>query len=484
MHFKNRKPYMVAVAVLIYSTVSISGCHHAAKVQSVPEDIVPAGTVLTKTDAKAVSESAGRIGLAQESIRRLASEPDLPSEEQKRLEETFLAEFNKIIQSLGNSIAVEIEPTTDALKNAAFLEDITGLIQWFLHNLDRFEPGQQRNPLSQIYAARRAISESAPPYSTQLRNDLFAFGATQFDAWAKNNHPMGDDNISAVEGFIVCPRYQIRRGNEFYAWKSESCGRSWYLLATETADTRKALTAYLKKKEDPRIAEVVFVNLITYPKETLFELLRDLEETPDIWEAGLRVVAEILFFNSDERALLDESVRIWKERPPLRPGVLLGLAYMDYWGTDRQGIWKDFQNRFGERISKETFESFLAEPTLDLALASRVWPALSKGWSPVDTLIPHLDSWLKTNKNLRSMQDPIQSLYFILDELCANEQLSEITKLRNQLQATDHANPNRDIEAFLANTSKINCSAPRKAQKRVAPKSGDTKLRIIQTEDE
>jgi hypothetical protein len=477
-------------------------CQHAVPSRNADEDIIPAGTVPTKqaslhsssihaTDTQSNTIAQSRVSLksipdlvqqsgqAQEALRRLQSEPNLPPDQKKMLDDYLLQEFTDTYDFLISSV---YHRDDNALKDERFHRNLISLAQYISASLASFTSEQQNKILTQLFWARRAVIERGVSNFSWSGFDHFSFGLIQLDKWASAGHPIRDYDIEPAQVFVVCPRYPITQNGRASIWHGLFCSDEWYVLATETRENRKRLTTYLKEKDDPMLTATVFLNLIDFPQKLLLEITDDLEDAPIAWEAAWKVLTRFVFTESGETVSMEKLVGLWREHPALRVGILLYLARVDYLQNGDFDIGKDFESRFGERISKDTFEALLDQAPLDLALVSRVWPALSTGWSRVDLLIPRSDQLLNGEFNNGSAQNPTDDIYSIIDQICLFKERSEVLKLQAYLRSRRKMHPDYEVDSLIEYIAKAQCAPHRRAPQN-SEQSGSS-LRIIQTEDD
>jgi hypothetical protein len=254
----------------------------------------------------------------------------------------------------------------------------------------------------------------------------FEMGLAIIDRWCKAGHPGAnprrfDDKALALFVAIASPLKRNTQGS----WSVETIDRrkNWYFHAMRTDALKRRLLAEILARKDDVFTETVFANLLytsihlhgSYGKDRRDEwgdflfFWRGVEADQHQWKVATRVLAEGELSDDTKRALYDESAKLWRRYPWARGSLLYYLSVGIRYPRDLVP-WKDFGRVFGGQISAKELGDFLAMSPLAVAALPPLWPALGKGWSRAELIVPRLERFVEdplTHAN--NFQDPYQT---------------------------------------------------------------------------
>jgi hypothetical protein len=262
----------------------------------------------------------------------------------------------------------------------------------------------------------------------------YEMGLAIIDRWLKAGHPSSDrrrHDDKQLDLFLAIAS-PVKRNTQGY-WSVETIDRrkNWYFHAMRTDALKKRLLAEVLARKDDTFTEVVFANLLytsihlhgNYGKDRRDEwgdfitLWHGVEADQRQWKIVTRLLAEGELSDETKRALYDESARLWRRYPWAR-GSLLYFLGVGIWYPRDLVPWKDFGRVFGAPIAPKELGEFLSSGPRAVAALPTMWPALGKGWSRADLIVPHLDRWVEdplTRAN--NFQDPYDTFKDILNRL-------------------------------------------------------------------
>lgn len=310
--------------------------------------------------------------------------------------------------------------------------------------------------------------------------DRFAFALGIIDAWRAAGHPspLSTPRVTSWQEFMACPK--VMDGS---AHVVPRCDYDFYRFALESADGRKRLTAALLDRRDPVFAQTAFASFSgASANDAFLPMLRGVERSPEVYRAGMRVLAE-RSDNATDRTLLEEAQRVWLERPEHRGIVLYLLAHLDRY--DHGNVdWRGFEDAFGGKVTAGELTSYLAEGPLALALLPIAWPALGR-FPRAEHLVPRLDALLDENglRRAGSSVSSYNALASIVGRLCAEKSVADLAAVRRYLQDRVARHPG---EPYGTIADEATAEACRPAPPGPPPRNevrlvnGKKRLRIIQ----
>lgn len=327
---------------------------------------------------------------------------------------------------------------------------------------------------------RAAQDGRAYPPSAWPSVDRFAFALGIIDGWRAAGHPssLSTPRVTASQEFMACP--QVMNGS---AHVVPRCDYDFYRFALESRDGRKRLAAALLERNDPIFARTTFLSLAgASASDAFLPLLRGVERSPEVYRAGLRVLAE-RSDNATDRTLLEEAQRVWLEKPEQRGVVLYLLAHLDRY--DRGNVdWRGFEDAFGGKVSASELSAYLSEGPLALALLPVAWPSLGR-FPRAALVVPKLDALLDEGALRRtgSSVSSYDALASIVGRLCAEKSVADLAEVRRYLQDRVARHPGEPYGKIADEATAEACNPtppgpPPRNEVRLV--SGKKRLRIIQ----
>jgi hypothetical protein len=232
-----------------------------------------------------------------------------------------------------------------------------------------------------------------------------------------------------------------------------------------TEALRKRLLADVLARRDDVFTEVVFANLLrtsihlggNYAKDRRDEWAdflfywRGVEADQRQWKVATRVIAEAELTGDTKKALYDESVKLWRRYPWAR-GSLLYLLGVAARYEHNLIPWADWARVFGTAIAPREAADFLDMGFRAVAALPAIWPALGKGWSRAEVLVPRLDRFIQdplTRAN--NFQDPYLTLRDVVNRLRDEKASGDIGRLHGYFKkrVADHPSEEREFTTLL-----------------------------------
>ncbi|HEX8796136.1 MAG TPA: hypothetical protein VF765_34540 [Polyangiaceae bacterium] len=303
------------------------------------------------------------------------------------------------------------------------------------------------------------VHNAFPPVRDGIRPfpgfDPFDFGLMIADRWAKAGHPTSE---SAYYADIVCP---IEHDQDDPKGRKNCRDSEWYPYALRTDANTKRLAQALIARRDPVLTRTVFRNVGIH-----LPLWRELEPDEPTWhDAALEM-------GNDEDAgdaPFSELRRLWRAYPARRGVILYMLAAS--WGNtdlpseyivndkvDDMAAYTKFPSNFDGGITRADFASFLDQGPRAAGMSQWLMPWLTKGWSPVDLLLPHLDAYFQLPANERSRAGQSDPFTGTVLYVCKRMGQSEFAKLWAYHLKRDAARrPGDALDTSLAGVTPKDC---------------------------
>ncbi len=256
--------------------------------------------------------------------------------------------------------------------------------------------------------------------------DPFAYGLMIADRWARAGHPTSE---SAYYTDVVCPvKYDANdpRG------RTVCRDSEWYPYVLRTEESTKRLAQALVARRDPVLTRTIFRTV-----GTNLALWRELEADEPTWHDATLERA-----NDQEQgdAPVSELRRLWRTYPARRGVILYMLATS--WGNtdlpseyivndkvDDMARYTRFPSSFDGGVTRADFASFLEQGPRAVGMSQWVMPYLTKGWSPVDLLLPRLDAYLLLPEDERRRAGQSDPFLGTVLYVCKHEPQGEFAKL-------------------------------------------------------
>ncbi len=299
----------------------------------------------------------------------------------------------------------------------------------------------------------------------------YEMGLAIIDRWLKAGHPSPnprrfDDKQLQLFAAIASP---VKR-NEQNSWSVEVIDRrkNWYFHAMRTDALKKRLLAEVLARKDDAFTEVVFANLLytsihlggNYAKDKRDEwgdflfFWRGVEADQRQWKVATRLLADGGQSDETKRALYDESAKLWRRYPWARPTLLYYLG-IGIWYPRDLVPWKDFARVFGAPITAKEAGDFLAVSPRAVAALPTMWPALGKGWSRGELIVPRLDEFIEDPlTHAWNFQDPYLTFREIANLLKDEKASGDVAKLHAffKKRVADHPSEARAYDSLIEMT--------------------------------
>jgi hypothetical protein len=208
------------------------------------------------------------------------------------------------------------------------------------------------------------------------------------------------------------------------------------------------------------VVETVIMNLIELHDDyqALLTVWRALEPQPAMWEIATRLVAEQVRQVQDKDALLNEAQRQWRALPSERGPVLYLLSQLE---NEHYGLvpWKDFPRLFGDLASASDFAAMLDQSDQAIWNASKVWSALSRGWSRAAPLVSRLDAFMDRQRAFSMASQAIDVLGRIVSQMCDDKAAGDLAQMHAWVQrrTAAHASEAKDLDPLAFKTTPGKC---------------------------
>jgi hypothetical protein len=296
----------------------------------------------------------------------------------------------------------------------------------------------------------------------------YEMGLSVIDRWLKAGHPAAngrrsDDKQLQLFLAIASP---VKRNSQ-NSWSVETIERrkNWYFHAMRTDELKKRLLAEVLARKDDVFTETVFANLLYtsihfhghYAKDKRDEwgdflfFWRGVEADQRQWKIATRVLAEGELGDDTKRALYDESAHLWRRYPWAR-GTLLYYLGVGIWYPRDLVPWKDFGRVFGAPLTAKEVSDFLSVSPRSVAALPNMWPALGRGFSRADLLVPHLDRFVEDPlTHAWNFQDPYETFKDIVNNLRDEKASADLGRLHTYFKkrVADHPSEARAYETLI-----------------------------------
>ncbi|AKU97038.1 hypothetical protein AKJ09_03702 [Labilithrix luteola] len=306
--------------------------------------------------------------------------------------------------------------------------------------------------------------------------DRFAFGLGIVDAWFKAGMPQtarADDPKSQLFDEVVCPSVRTASGEHTRDRSCSSMHTGWLGFATSSADGQKKLAQALDARNDAALADQVLYT-VHYSSSTrrgesnaFLEVFHALDPKLRSWRAAVDILAS-------ERHGQDEAeaARIWKAYPDKRGSALLlvARAHRDYGRYNGDEYWKRFPESYGTTVDATVLGGMLDHGRIALELVPQLWPALSRGYSRADLLVPRLDT-LVPDASSADATDALRSLSDVVTRLCEDKNTADLDKLHAYFERRATARPaeQRAFAILRRDTAPGGCKARTKKPAEESP---------------
>lgn len=305
-----------------------------------------------------------------------------------------------------------------------------------------------------------ADEQKAPLFTSMLRSSLFAMspaaqqgraapfpgwqwfeqGLRAADRWLAAGTPAGGEGRDSFERALfdatIAP-LSLERG----AVRRATTGTPWYELLLRSEDAKARLAPEVLERKSTALAQTVMANLLSAAARDrdVFSAVeffwRGLEASPEQWRAAAVVIADARAIPTD--FLTEGMVRLWRTFPRHRGPLILALVQARWNYRADVSSWGELKSVFGSEIGPADLADYLGLFPSAVEDLPMIWPALSRGWSRADVVLPAVESHLKAGGRLSRVR---HSLEHLLDQGAA-----ERRKLRAFLQRTLLERPSEAI---------------------------------------
>jgi hypothetical protein len=173
--------------------------------------------------------------------------------------------------------------------------------------------------------------------------------------------------------------------------------RSLWEWAVSRPSRRERVIREVAARDHPGLAEAAARNLL-YSGETrdFMALWLGLAGAERAWRAVTLQLPDLLQpleAGPDRDAIVAIAIDQWRTSPGKRPALLFVLAVVDSTYERLHGAveWERFGRTFGAPIGRDELALFLDEGPEALRAAWCTWPALSRGWSRAEVVLPRFE---------------------------------------------------------------------------------------------
>lgn len=415
------------------------------------------GDLGTQEGLKSDPRALGIDRVARLSARAATAKGDLTT----RIDAWLLRSASYFVDAYERD-AAEVER---APKDAAFHRAEASYVTWMNARADALGPADRRELLKATAVRSRDRREEGRTFTTSAFPgfDWLGHALAVVDAWIAAGHPIGTATPREQQDLfdaIVCPTEKDERGRRT---ASSRCDYELYEYAFATdAIARKRFLDALAAKKDVPFVESTFASLRHLRGEgwtgRTVVAWRAIDGDAASWNAAAAVVATEAD-SADKRVLVDELGREWRAHPERRGELLFLFTAVGRYGSD--GVdWARFAEQSGAPITQAEYASFIGTSPLAISNARMVWPALGRGYSRVDAIVPRLDSYVEDPLvRQNDSSDPEGALHDIVRLSCADGQLADIAKLHAYFQSriAFHAGDAKRFSGILDDTREGKC---------------------------
>lgn len=240
--------------------------------------------------------------------------------------------------------------------------------------------------------------------------------------------------------------------------RGSSCDSDFWRHAVADPALRDRLFDEVLRRDDDAVTEALFANLKWRSSEYVLDAWRHFESNPRQWGIATRVLSELMSYSrQDLRAeMYDDSVRLWRQHPPLRGALLYLLACMQTGRRSSLVEWDDFARLFGGLANRRVFEAYLSLGPGAVSRVHVVWPALARNANAAEVLIPHLQAALDDPERRRDFERVAHgTLRSLVEVLRERNDTASMNRLRRFFEQRKRQRPSeaRLMETFISMTT-------------------------------
>jgi hypothetical protein len=274
--------------------------------------------------------------------------------------------------------------------------------------------------------------------------DPLALGLRIVDDWRAGS--AAGPELRALHARVVCPRDA--------SGPAAGCGWQWWDWVLGDPTDRQRLFAAVRERGDAAL--IVHALRTAYERaggEVAVALWRSLEGEPESWLTATRAIADHVAESAGVE-IVAEARRLWPTAATSTRGALLHVLLRH--GTSEEKVaWRSFPADFDGAVSADALDAALGWPGT-LADVARLWPALGRGWSRAEVLVPHLERALVAAPEPRSSA----AVERILAALCAEGAVGDLARL-HRLFAGRVLRGERALASLADHTRPGTCGASR-----------------------
>lgn len=265
-------------------------------------------------------------------------------------------------------------------------------------------------------------------------------GIKVLDLWVRAGAPETGENEGQRKLFDLIVNPQARGGR---ATRGNS---AWYRYVASVEGGRQRLLGELLKRRNAELTRTVFANVMNVAvdlrngceldRSMIDDFWSGLSADEGQWQAATLAIAEYPLKSCELEPVLDQIAGLWRKRPKSR-GALFRLLLarieeqaLQMGSLDR--VVPKYVQVLGIHVGPAEMASFLALGADAMALLPQGWPALFKGWSRADVLIPFLEGYVADPRvRARDAQEPWRAIGRIVARLREEKAASDLAKLRS-----------------------------------------------------
>jgi hypothetical protein len=242
--------------------------------------------------------------------------------------------------------------------------------------------------------------EPAAPPDPPHAPDAVENGWAAADRWAKDGHP--EAKMGAGEEYSLFARDLCPPSRRWHP--PERCGRPWYRSAVDAPAT---FAQKLAVRDDVVLTHSAVANLaIEHGAEPAVAVARELDAHERLWEAAMDAIASegTRSRRGGGPLVAHEAWRHARARPASRAAALYVFAIVgdpQTCGPDCADTvdWEHFATWFGTPMEAGDFGAYLDHGPTAWQMAQTVCPALGRGWSRAEVVVPRLDALVGSAPN-------------------------------------------------------------------------------------
>jgi hypothetical protein len=335
-------------------------------------------------------------------------------------------------------------------------------VAWWTFRLPSVDDKSKLAVATHLFEARDC-SDRCIPFAERFPGlDAFAWGLDIADAWVRAGHPTrGEDGDARFDlmDLVVCPVFRKADGTHD---RNRGCSGGWFEIALTDQGLTRRLASALGSR-DPLLVETIIANFKYSDAKPALTLWRALAPYPGAWHTAARGIVDELLDGRRETDFVAEAERIWAAMPDRRGTALYVMALADSDLADEYSDprWSSFASRFGSDVSPTLFGAMLDESPRAVKVARVVWPALGKGWSRAEVLVPRLDRFLDDPLGRQGNDgEPGKTVRSVIKRMCSEGGNADLARLHGYLAQRAARSPTEGalLGTLVTDTAPGHCS--------------------------